>query len=483
MSAISDFLSSAFSELFYDREPALGQTPVKQPPAEEMRKSIKRRGYESIPESISQSGSLAEFDRILGMLESGDTRTKAKAIGALDQISDDNRISCVAIFSKNQEARKAAMNKVKGKPSLLNIIFFESLFRDSSSEALDQLASMMEELKDQRSFCTLACNHRDRKTRMKALASITDVKWLLELAYSSRFEDTRWQAIERLKDMRVDIDREDLRHDDTLSVIADQLVKSSLEEGQIVEDMEILLENVRYLDNLSRTEKSNEFIDIIRDNVASYYGTIRSIATSSRHKKAREIAVKGMSGDSMMLAEIAQHSEYEDTAEMAIDSIASAMGSRTEPQCLALVASMSSDSEKRSKAVARLDNVQTLKHVVKYSVFEDSRIGAAHRLASMVNQLEDPEALRLVIAYARDSKNRELAEAKIIQLDGREASRPAVKPEPAPAKEAKKPEPEKKAEPQKPEAALRRHNEADYSPGAGSGGGGIWGAIKELIGI
>src|SRR5262249_429023 len=152
----------------------------------------------------------------------------------------------------------------------------------------------------------------------RALSRIRDIKWLLETAYGSKFEDTRWEAIEQLRDMRVDIDKGDLRRDETLSGLADQLVKSSTSEGEGVEDMEIMLDNVRYLDAASRARKNDEFADVIKDNLAAYVNTLKSIATSSRHASARMLAVKGMKDDQSMLAEVAQHAEYEDTAKCAV---------------------------------------------------------------------------------------------------------------------------------------------------------------------
>ncbi len=500
MSAISDFLSSAFSELFYDKDAQLGEVrkAPQGPPREEehpiRKEGFRRKGYETLPEPISAEGSLAEFDRVLNMLESGDSRLKTRALSALESISDDNRLACIAIFSKNEEARKAALELVVKKPSALAVIFSESLYRDTKKAAMAALSSMLEAIEEQRVLAVLASNHREKRVRMRALSEVKEIKWLLDIAYASRFEDSRWEAIERLKDLNVDIDKEDLRHDETLSDLADQLVRSSTQEEDVVEDMEIMLDNVRYLQG-SRGKRNDEFSEVVRDNLAAYVNTLKSIATSCRHSQARELALKGLEDDPALLAEVAQHGEYEDTAGLAVDRMAASISGKSEPQCLALVACMSGSPEKRERAVAKLDNAEMLKHVVKYSQSDDSKIAAAHKLATMTAQLDDPESLRLVIAYAKESKNRELAERRIAELEGSEGKErkpqplPEIKTEPsrqkALIKEIKEfPEPQKAPprEPQGPEEPLpqlvRRTPPEPSAPSAG-----LWGALKELIGI
>src|SRR4030095_3692805 len=370
MSAISDLLNSAFSELIYDKKN--GKTEEK---AETPVDEGKLKKNETIRETIEEPGSLAEFDRVLGMLESNDPNIKSRGMVELDKMSDENRLACVAIFSKNPQARSAAISKLKKKAALLEVVFSESLFTDSSESALSELASMIDDLSDQKALVTVACNHRDRRIRMKALSSVKEVKWLIDAAYASRYEDTRWEAIERLSDMHVDIDKEDLRQDDTLTVLADQLVKSSISAEEIIADMQVILENVRFLENIARSRKNYGFSDNTKDTLESYQKALRSIAMFSRHKQARDMALKGMEEDPAQLAEVAQHSEYEDTASMAVDMLL--VNSKAEPQALALVAAMSNNSDKRSRAVARLQSAQMLKHVVKFSKYEDSRIAAA----------------------------------------------------------------------------------------------------------
>ncbi len=515
MSAISDFLSSAFSELFYEKDQPSGsarrvpQAPelVEERPAEK-NEGFRRKGYDTMPEPISAQGSLAEFDRVLSMLESGDSRVTSRALSAIEGISDDNRLACIAIFSKNPEARKAALDLVGKKPYALAVIFSESLYRDTKGAAMTALSSMVEGIAEQRVLAVLASNHKEKRIRMRALSSVKEIKWLLDIAYASRFEDSRWEAIERLRDMNVDIDKEDLRHDETLSDLADQLVRSSTPEEDVVEDMEIMLDNIRYLQG-SRGKRSDAFSDVIRDNMSAYVNTLKSIATSCRHSQARELALSGLEDDPALLAEVAQHGEYEDTASQAVDKIAANVSGKSEPQCLALVGCMSGSSEKRARAVSKLDNAEMLKHVVKYSQFEDSRIAAAHKLASMISQLEDPESLRLVIAYAKESKNRDLAERRIAELEGAEESvkkpppLPEIRDEPArkqkivfkefpePAQPRPKEEPagpqQRREEPPRPQprrdepperVTVSRPPEPPSAPS-----GGLWGAIKELIGI
>jgi hypothetical protein len=495
MSAISDLIGSAFSELMYDKKEKKAEEAQEEEKQEEPKKGVSgKKSYETIRETIGDPGSLAEFDRILGMLESNDSATRARGIAALDKMSDENRLACIAIFSKNPEARKAVMKRLRKRASLLDIVFSESLFRDTSAAAMEELASMLGDIEDQKVLTTLVCYHKDKRTRMKALSSIKDVKWLIEVAYSSRFEDSRWESIERLKDLNVDIDKEDLRQDDTLAILADQLVKSSISGDEIVEDMQIMLENVRYLQSISRNRGSDQFSDIVRDNLCSYQRILRSLATSSRHKEAREMALKGMEDDTAQLAEVAQHAEYEDTAAKAVDMLSVSMSGRSEPQALALVAAMSNDSDKRAKAVAKIQNAQMLKHVVKFSQYEDSRIAAAYRLAGFIDQLDDAESLRLVIAYARESKNRELAERRIRELEGAHASgKEKILEEVANPATGKRPSPkaermlesidrlDERAEHEEEPREIQKERIA-IEP-EGSGGSGLWGLLKELLGI
>lgn len=427
--------------------------------------------YPTMPEQKMDGNSLSDFDRILEMLESNNSAIREKGIAALGGLSEDNRIACIAIFSKNAEARSAALEKISGSPELLSTVYSESKFRDTSEAAMQKLVSMMEKLKSQRALALIASNHKDKEKRMRALRELKDANALLEVAYSSRFEDGRWEAIESLKDMKIDIGKDDLRHDDTLMSLADQLVKSSTTEAEIIEDMEIILENVKYLQGI---KKNDEFSGIVADNLSAYRRILRGIATSSKHPQARALAIKGMSSDNDILAEIAQHAEYEDSAQLAIEMIASGLG-QADPQSLALVASMSRDGDKRTKALNRIKDEQMLKHVCKFSRFEDSRISAAHKLAAIVEKMEDTEALRLVLTYAKESKNRILAERRIEELTNKA-------PREIPKLEITRAEIVSKNEPVKSEPRTQVVLERNPEPAPVSGGG-FWGMLKELIGI
>jgi hypothetical protein len=463
MKSLKDLFSSAVSELVLDQK----EEPVKE---EKIQK------YSTMPEQKMDGNTLSDFDRILEMLDSESATVRAKGISALDNLSEENRLACIAIFSRNTEARKAALERISKNPELLSTVYSESKFRDTSDAAMQKLVSMMEKLKCQRALALIAGNHKDRDKRMRALREIKDANALLEVAYSSRFEDGRWEAIGNLKDMKIDIGQDDLRHDDTLMSLADQLVKSSAAEDEIIEDMEIILENVKYLQGM---KKSDEFGGIVADNLSAYRRILRGIATSSKHPQARTLAIKGMSSDSDMLAEIAQHSEYEDSAQMAVEMIAAGIN-QADPQSLALVASMSKDSEKRVKALNRLKDEQMLKHVCKFSRFEDSRMAAAHKLAAIVEKIDDPESLRLVLTYAKESKNRALAERKIDQINNKT-------PKELPKIEITKTETMKVVEvsdkpAQRTEIVIKPEPQQAVSQ-SNSGGGGLWGMLKELIGI
>ncbi|MEW6722750.1 MAG: hypothetical protein AB1324_05810, partial [Candidatus Micrarchaeota archaeon] len=249
---------------------------------------------------------------------------------------------------------------------------------------------------------------------------------------------------------------------------------------EVVEYMGIMLENVRYLEGITRA-RSDEFGDIVRDNLSAYQRILKEIATFSRHKEAREMALKGMEDDTPLLAEIAQHSEYEDTAERSVEMLSSALSGKSEPQALALVAALSPDSERRAKAVSKLQNPQMLKHVIKFSRHEDSRVAAANKLAAAVESLDDAESLRLIVAYARESRNRERAERRIKELV-------AGPKKPAPDLEATKPlsavvietsdEGEEALEKKDAPQAVRKIVEPQ-----GTARSGLWGMLRELIGF
>lgn len=454
MKSIRDIFSSAVSELVLD---------------EGQKGEAKKEEAAPVPEGKSEPGSLAEFDRIMGMLESANGETRAKGLSAMEKLGG-NRLACVAIFSSNAEARKAALERLSDSPDLLCAIFSETRFRDASSGALKAL----EGKKTPGALAIVASNHPDRERRMKALKEISDADALLEVAYGSKFEDSRWEAIAILRGRKIDIGMDDLRHDDTLMVLADQLVKSTASEEEAVEDMEIILENVRYLEG---AKKGDEFGGIIADNLSAYKRIMRSAATSSKHPKARLLSVKGLSGDMDMLSEIAQHSEYEDSARLAVEQIGASL-SQADRMPLALVACMSKSAEQRSRAVSRLKDPQMLKHVCRFSEYPDSRGQAAAKLANLAEKIEDPETLRMVLAYARDEKGREAAEKR---LSGLPHKAPGAVLQPLPkleyAPEAREAEPERKAEPA-PQQAPR-----EPEPGGPNGGKGLIQLLKELIGI
>ncbi|HSB47137.1 MAG TPA: hypothetical protein VLD37_03920 [Candidatus Bilamarchaeum sp.] len=459
MKSLKELFSSAMSELILDEK--------KEEPVQAKEEQIQK--FQTISEQKMDGNSLSDFDRILEMLESENTASRNKGIRSLENLSEDNRLLCIAIFSRNAEARMAALDRISKNPELLSTVYSESKFRDTSEAAMQKLVAMMERLKSQRALALIAGNHPDRDKRMRALRQIKEANALLEVAYNSRFEDGRWEAIGSLKDLKIDIGQDDLRHDDTLMSLADQLVKSSTSEEEIIEDMGIILENVKYLQGM---KKGDEFGGIVADNLSAYRRILRGIATSSKHPQARALAIKGMSSDTDMLAEIAQHSEYEDSAQLAVEMIASGIG-QADPQALALVASMSSDGEKRSKAITRLKDEQMLKHVCKFSRYEDSRMAAAHKLAAIVEKIDDPESLRLVLTYAKESKNRALAERRIDEITNKapkELPKIEITARSEPAKVMEVPE-------KAPEPAQERKSEPQPA------GGGLLAMLKELIGI
>jgi hypothetical protein len=154
---------------------------------------------------------------------------------------------------------------------------------------------------------------------------------------------------------------------------------------------------------------------------------------------------------------------------------------------------MSNDSDKRAKALNRIKDEQMLKHVCKFSRYDDSRIAAAHKLAALVEKIEDPEALRLVLAYAKESKNRPLAEKRIEEL-GKPAPKPSItKIEAMPKMVAiTKDDTITKIEARPMEAKDQLRAELKNEPQSSktethasihSNHGGFWGMLKELIGV
>ena len=449
MKSIKDMFSSAVSELVLDdsskkAEPQAGKKET--PPAEK-----------------SEPGSLSDFDRIMGMLESGSKQTRDKAFSELGSLASE-RLACVAVFSKNSEAREAALERISANTDLICAVFAETRYKDTSDKALEMLVSGEH---TPRSNALIASSHPSRERRMRALKEIKDANALLEVAYGSRFEDARWEAISALKYMKIDIGLDDLRHDDTLMGLADQLVKSSATEEDVIADMEIILENVEFLQEM---KGSGEFAGVIADNLSSYKRVLRSTATSSKHPKARTLAVKGVSPDIDMLSEIAQHSEYEDSSRLAVERIGSSLA-QAGPMALALVASMSKEGELRTRALSKLKDAEMLKHVCKFSEYEDSRFLAATKMGGMVERIDDIESLRLILVYAKDAKGRAAAEKRMASLSGKE-----VRAEPQVLRKIEEPgESAKAVEPER--------TEPQRTPEPQRSGKSLIDTIKELIGI
>ncbi len=469
-------LSNAFSEFVIedkieDEEDFVESTEQKTAKKASFSRSKKSKDAE--PERLSRpkkDDPYAAFDEILA-------KSSGKAKANLEKLSDSNKVACVAMFSKNDEARKSAVEIVGDNPELLSIICAESQYKDSAKLALDKLTELENKLENPRSLATLACNCNDKKKRLESVRKIKEISALLDVAYGSRFEDSRWEAISMLKEMGIDIDDSDLKHDETLVGSMRRLIKSSATQEEIVNEMGTLLDNVSYLQTLYESGKHHEFRDVVHDNIESYNSMIKNIAISSKYEEARQLALKGLSENESCLMEIAQHSEYEETAESAISSLSSKLDKIRDSQIRALIASLGPNSQKRARALEKIDDEAMLRHVIQHTKYDGMKYAAAARLAMMIDRLNDPESLRLVLAFCTDPKKRQIAEKRIKELGQKKQVIPPKKKKAM--EEIKKPE--------DPWAAPPLEQLDDFEeqplPMPRRKGGGFWNTIKDLIGL
>jgi len=430
LSRLSTVLSSAFSEFvipeedasddFFDasaRDVAPKQNPAQKRERFKKAKKASPARSESIAPNLKTDDPYDAFNSLL----SGD-RT-----ASIESLPLGAQVACVAMFSKDEGSRLAAVERSAQDIDMLSIICQEARFADSSRSALSKLVAMCDGLQSPRALSIIASKSMDREKRMAAVMRLKDVSALLDVAYGARFEDSRWAAINMLREMGIEIDESDLKHDDTLVGSMQRLIKSSVKEDEIVEEMGTLLDNVKHLESLEKGGKHQEFRSVLSDNISSYKSMIQNIAISSRYPQARDLALKGLSQSPESLMEIAQHAEYEETADMAIASLSAKMDKLKESKARALVASLAKEEVKRARALERIDEEKWLRHIVRHTDFEDVRAAAASRLAMRIDKLEEPESLRIVLAYCPDARKREQAEKRMGELHSKARSLPQKK--------------------------------------------------------
>src|SRR5271157_1213028 len=171
-SGISSFLSSKLSGLFFDDDEAKDQEKEASPKENEAKTQDFERKKKPAPKESTESKSKekaesknakddrvdvqsrsekrmdairqetfewdphADFDKLLETLDSLNPDAREHGFKMLDGLVDENKVACVAIFSKNKDARDAAIERLERNPELLSIIYSESQYKDTSEEAL-----------------------------------------------------------------------------------------------------------------------------------------------------------------------------------------------------------------------------------------------------------------------------------------------------------------------------------------------------------
>jgi len=474
------------------------EDPLSSPVAIKERRKTKFRktadGQDSATMVFSKDNTMATLRRINALLES---QGFERAIAEIQSLDDTVAAAVYSAYGNTAAVRMAALRCASKDEEALASIVLETPYCDTAKAAMDLLESVPETQRGQAAWTVIASRHQNSQKRKESMARIHDPELLLEVAFSSKYEDSRWEAISRLRALSKEPDPERLRKSISDHVTAERFMRSEWSQDELMDYIARINANIDMLRQSDGDTRSEEMQSVAMHLLSLYTGVLKKLVISSRLPPIRLAAVNGLAADGKALADVILASEHEDSVYAAMDELSALVEKLEDQKTLAVIAIFSRKAKQRNDAMEKVTDAAILQLIATHAKSEDTRKAAANRMAYRIEDFNDPQSLRLIIRYADDDGAKASAREKLRDMrrstdkdreinpfaasESDESEWTEIKPRASKPKlrEEKKPDKTDKAEEQ--ESASGSDEES--KPIWNNGGGRFFSLLRELIGI
>ncbi|MGV8085674.1 MAG: hypothetical protein ACP5N9_05480 [Candidatus Bilamarchaeum sp.] len=339
---------------------------------------------------------LSNIEKIENALENEDYREVENGLDALRQIEDTFWLEYFAATSENKQAREIAIEMLENKERSLRAITMASEFADTRNEALVKLGSMLDQINDPATRALVAKNHPNKDKRISAIKSISDNSLITDVIKTSKYEDSRWEGVKKLRGNGTNVATEYLDRKYSLINLFDAVL-----ENENTQSTDLILQNLDAIKGVLKDKNEGEVSESANKALGFYKEVLACIAARSKNAKSRQAALEALDGDYKKLRMVATSSGYRDSADAAIEKLGSMLSTINDNETLALIANHSSDEQLRRSAIAKINDPATLKELAKFSRKQEIRNIAIDK----ISHLSDDESAEIISKIAKEKRS------------------------------------------------------------------------------
>ncbi len=325
-----------------------------------------------------------------------------RALAMTNQLVEVDNLITVATSSTDQRARMAALEKLSGnEQALLHIAYCEH--EDVAYAAANKLAGLLSYAKDAETFRVIALKSSDqnaRKAAVEKLAKLDSKNELVHVAIHGEYDDARLVAVENLKQDATSLLKifHNSKHDSTKEAITEQLASrvANLDNSRVEvfvgfnyfpKNLSVLAHVAKYSKNydarmvaveklkgeralfeVASESKYQDAIDVATEKLGIMIekiidvNVLKFLAINSKKSEVRTAAACKLHQNIEALKEVARTSKYEDSVLTAISVFTSHIDSLSDVGALMLVAAKSENERARLSAVNKLSKHSSVLH-------------------------------------------------------------------------------------------------------------------------
>ena len=354
------------------------------------------KSFESAHQNNETETELSNIEKIENSLESEDYREVDSGLEALRAVEDTFWLEYFAATSENKQAREIATDMLQNKERSLRAITIASEFADTRNDALVKLGSMIDKIDDPSTKALIAKNHPDKNKRLIAIKTISDNSIISEVVKTSKYEDSRWEGLRKLRLSGTKLSPEYLERKYSLMNLFDAVL-----ENENTQSTDLILENVDSIKEVLKNKNEAEIFESATKALGFYKEVLACIASRSKNAKSRQSALDCLGNDYKKLSAVANNSLYRDSTDAAIEKLGSMLENIHDTDTLSLIATHSNDEQVRRDAIAKITDLETLKEIAKFCRRPEIKNIAINK----ISHFRDAEAEEIISKIAKEKRS------------------------------------------------------------------------------
>lgn len=354
---------------------------------------------------------LSNIEKIENSIESEDYQEVENGLEMLRGVEDTFWLEYFAATSENKQAREIATQLLDRQEKSLRAITIASEFADTRNDALVRLGSMLDQINDPATKALVAKNHPQKEKRLSAIKTINESSIISEIARSSKYEDSRWSSLLKLKSQGGVIDNL-LERKYSLINLFDAVL-----ENENTKSTELIVENLDAVREVLKGKNEQEISQSASKAAGFYKEVLACIACRSKNPKSRQSALESLNNDYKKLSMVASNSSYRDSTDVAIGKLGSMLDQISDSETLALVANHHQDEQIRRDAISKISDAEVLRKIAKFSRKPEIKNIAIAK----ISHLSDDESATIIDRIAKEKRSGIKQKAKkkkiVIQQD------------------------------------------------------------------